>query len=132
MRLRSTPMQSRRNFISHVATGLAGTLAASNVLGANTRVRLGIIGYGDRGREILQQALALENVECVAASDVFTKQLEAVHAIAPSAKTYLDHRRMLEDRDIDAVLIATPQHLHCEHFVDALSAGKHLYQEKTM
>src|SRR5262249_6167413 len=125
-------MQSRRNFIGNVATGLAGTLAASNVLGANERVRIGIIGPGDRGREILQQALALPNVECIGASDVYTKALEAVKPIAPGAKTYLDHRRMLEDKEIDAVLIATPQHLHCQHFTDALAAGKHVYQEKTM
>jgi len=125
-------MQSRRNFISHVATGLAGTLAASNVLGANERVRIGLIGAGDRGREILQQAISLPNVECVGAADVYTKALDAVKAIAPGAKTYLDHRRLLDDPDLDAVLIATPQHLHCQHFTDALSAGKHVYQEKTM
>ena len=49
-------MQSRRNFIGNLATGLAGTLAATNVLGANDRIRLGIIGPGDRGTEILQQS----------------------------------------------------------------------------
>jgi len=125
-------MQSRRHFIGNVATGLAGTLAASNVLGANDRVRIGIIGPGARGTEILQQALACENVECVGAADVYTRRLEDVKKIAPNAKTYLDHRRLLEDKDIDAVLIATPQHLHCQHFVDTLSAGKHVYQEKTM
>jgi predicted dehydrogenase len=125
-------MQSRRNFISHVATGLAGTLATSNVMGANERLRIGIIGPGDRGREILQQAISLPNVECVAAADVYTKSLEAVKSIAPAAKTYLDHRRLLDDKDVDAVLIATPQHLHCQHFTDTLSAGKHVYQEKTM
>ena len=47
-------------------------------------------------------------------------------------KTFIDHRFLLEDKDLDAVLIATPQHLHCEHFVDSLHAGKHVYQEKTM
>src|SRR5215831_18371290 len=125
-------MQSRRNFIGHVATGLAGTFAASNVLGANDRVRIGIIGPGDRGREILQQAISTPNVECIGVADVYTKALEAAQAIAPNAKTYLDHRRLLEDKDIDAVLIATPQHLHCQHFTDALAAGKHVYQEKTM
>ena len=125
-------MQSRRNFIGNVATGLAGTLAASNVLGANDRIRIGIIGPGARGSEILQQALACEGVECIGAADVYTRRLEDVRKIAPNAKTYLDHRRMLEDKDIDAVLIATPQHLHCQHFVDTLSAGKHIYQEKTM
>src|SRR5215813_3202057 len=125
-------MQSRRNFIGHVATGLAGTFAASNVLGTNDRVRIGIIGPGDRGREILQQAISLPNVECVAAADIYTKALDAAKAIAPNAKTYLDHRRLLEDKEVDAVLIATPQHLHCQHFTDTLAAGKHVYQEKTM
>jgi predicted dehydrogenase len=125
-------MQSRRNFIGNVATGLAGTLAASNVLGANERVRIGIIGPGARGTEILQQALACENVECIGAADVYTRRLEDVKRVAPVAKTYLDYRRLLDDKDVDAVLIATPQHLHCQHFVDALSAGKHVYQEKTM
>ena len=125
-------MQSRRNFIGNVATGLAGTLAASNVLGANDRIRLGIIGPGARGTEILQAALACENVECIGASDVYTRRLEDVKKIAPNAKTYLDYRRMLEDKDIDAVLIATPQHLHCEHFTGVLGSGKHVYQEKTM
>src|ERR1043166_3464015 len=125
-------MQSRRNFIGNVATGLAGTLAASNVLGANERIRIGIIGPGARGTEILQQALACEGVECIGAADVYTRRLEDVKRIAPAAKTYLDYRRMLEDKDIDAVLIATPQHLHAECFTASLDAGKHVYQEKTM
>ena len=125
-------MQSRRVFMSKVASGLAGTLAASNVLGANDRIRLGIIGPGDRGTEILREALACENVECAGAADVYTKRLEDVKKIAPNAKTYLDYRHLLDDKSIDAVLISTPQHLHCEHFVASLDAGKHVYQEKTM
>jgi len=125
-------MQSRRNFIGRVATGLAGTLAASNVLGANDRVRIGIIGPGARGSEILREAVSLSNVECVGAADVYTRRLEEVKTIAPGVKTYLDYRHLLDDQSIDAVLIATPQHLHCEHFTAALDAGKHVYQEKTM
>src|SRR6185437_13086330 len=58
--------------------------------------------------------------------------LEEVKQIAPAARTYLDYRHLLEDQSIDAVLIATPQHLHAEHFTAALDAGKHVYQEKTM
>jgi predicted dehydrogenase len=118
--------------MSKVATGLAGTLAASNVLGANDRIRLGIIGPGARGTELLREALACENVECAGAADVYTQRLEDVKKIAPDAKTYLDYRCLLEDKSIDAVLISTPQHLHCEHFVASLDAGKHVYQEKTM
>src|SRR3954469_11808098 len=78
------PMQSRRNFIGHVATGLAGTLAASNVLGANDRIRIGIIGPGTRGTEILQTALTCPNVECIGATDVYTRRLEDVKQIAPN------------------------------------------------
>src|SRR5665811_1304787 len=125
-------MQSRRHFIGNVATGLAGTLAGSNALGANQRIRLGIIGPGARGTEILQQALTCQDVECTGAADVYTRRLEDVKEIAPNAKTYSDYRRLLEDKDIDAVLIATPQHLHAECFTATLDAGKHVYQEKTM
>lgn len=125
-------MQSRRNFIGKVATGLAGTIASNNVLGANDRIRLGIIGPGDRGLQIVREAIACPNTEFVAFADIYTKRLEDAKKIAPDAKTYLDYRYLLEDKSIDAVLIATPQHLHCEHFVAALEAGKHIYQEKTM
>ena len=125
-------MQSRRSFIGKVATGIAGTLAASNALGANNRLRIGIIGPGDRGSQILREAVGCENVECVGAADVYTRRLEDVKAIVPGVKTYLDYRHLLDDKSIDAVLIATPQHLHCEHFTAALDAGKHVYQEKTM
>ena len=107
-------------------------MAASNALGANDRIRIGIIGPGARGSEILRQALECPNVECIGAADVYTRRLEDVKKIAPAAKTYLDYRHLLDDKDIDAVLIATPQHLHAEHFTAALDAGKHVYQEKTM
>src|SRR5215467_532129 len=125
-------MQSRRNFIGKVATGLAGTLAPSHVLGANDRIRLGIIGPGARGSEIMQDAIACPNTEFAGVADIYTRRLEEAKAKVPNAKTYLDYRYLLEDKSIDAVLIATPQHLHCEHFVAALDAGKHVYQEKTM
>jgi predicted dehydrogenase len=125
-------MDSRRSFLGKVTTGLAGTLASSKVLGANDRIRIGIIGPGARGSEILREAVACPNTECVGAADIYTRRLQDVKKIAPDAKTYLDYRYLLEDKSIDAVLIATPQHLHCEHFVAALDAGKHVYQEKTM
>src|SRR6202030_2826990 len=125
-------MQSRRNFIGKVASGLAGTLAVSNVLGANERIRLGIIGAGDRGMQDVRDAMACPNTDFVAFADIYTKRLEDAKKVAPHAKTYLDYRYLLDDKSIDAVLIATPQHLHCEHFVAALDAGKHVYQEKTM
>ncbi len=126
-------MDSRRKFIGTMATGLATTLASPRgVLGANDRIRAGIIGIGDRGTEIARQALGCQNVDFVAFSDIYTRRLENAKQLVPGAATYFDHRRLLDDKSIDAVLIATPQHLHCEHFVNALNAGKHVYQEKTM
>lgn len=126
-------MSSRRSFIGTVASGLATTIAAPNtVLGANDRVRLGIIGPGDRGTQLVREALSQPGVEFVAFSDIYSRRLEDAKKLVPNAATYYDYRRLLDDKSIDAVLIATPQHLHCEHFVAALDAGKHVYQEKTM
>ena len=122
---------SRRHFIRSAATGI-GTLAASRVLGANDRIRMGIIGIGDRGTQIAREAIACPNTDFVAFADIYTRRLEDAKKLAPNAKTYLDYRHLLEDKTIDAVLIATPQHLHCECFVAAMQAGKHVYQEKTM
>jgi predicted dehydrogenase len=125
-------MQTRRNFIGNVATGLAGSLATGSALGANDRIRLGIIGIGDRGTQIAREAIACPNTEFVAFADIYTRRLEDAKKLAPAAKTYLDYRHLLEDKSIDAVLIATPQHLHAECFTAALEASKHVYQEKTM
>ncbi|MFN3323542.1 MAG: Gfo/Idh/MocA family protein [Bryobacteraceae bacterium] len=126
-------MDSRRKFIGRVASGLAATLASpAGVLGANDRIRLGVIGPGDRGVQLVREALACENTEVVAFADVYTRRLDEAKKLAPDAKTFLDYRYLLEEKSIDAVIIATPQHLHCEHFVASLDAGKHVYQEKTM
>jgi predicted dehydrogenase len=128
-------MDSRRKFIGTVATGLATTLASASsggVLGANDRVRIGLIGAGQRGSELLHQALACPNVEIAAFADVYAKRLDDAQSRVPTAAAYRDHRRLLDDQSIDAVIVATPQHLHCEHFVDSLEAGKHVYQEKTL
>jgi predicted dehydrogenase len=126
-------MASRRNFLSTVASGLATTLTSpASVLGANDRIRIGVIGFGAQGQTITRIALGCPNVELVAAADIYTRRLEEAKAMTPGIKTYLDHRYLLEDKNVDAVLIATPQHLHCGHFVASLEAGKHVYQEKTM
>ncbi len=114
------------------AAALSGLNSSSRVLGANDRVRLGLIGAGGRGRAILKAAMQCENTEVVAVADVYSRRLEEVKRSAPSARTVADFRRLLDDSTIDAVLIATPQHLHALNFVPALQAGKDVYQEKTM
>lgn len=126
-------MASRRNFLSTFASSVGVTLAApASVLGANDRIRLGIIGPGDRGQALMREALACPGVEFAGLCDVYTRRLEQAKQLAPNARTYMDYRRLLEDTSIDAVLIATPQHLHCEHFTAVMEAGRHCYQEKTM
>lgn len=127
-------MDSRRKFVTtmtQVAGGLA--LSASRILGANDRIRLGMIGPGFRGLQLIW-SMRDPKAEFVAFADAYSFRLGAakLKADAPAAKTYVDYRDLLADKSIDAVIIATPQHLHCEHFVASLQAGKHVYQEKTM
>src|SRR5438876_8706530 len=70
--------------------------------------------------------------EVIEAADAYTRRLDEAKEIAPDIKTYLDFRKLLDDKDVDAVLIATPQHQHVLNFVPAIQAGKDVYQEKTM
>src|SRR6266850_1703604 len=126
----------RRQFIKQAA--LAGatigltSLATSRVLGANDRVRVGIIGCGARGQEDLREILKIPNVDLVAAADVYTRRHAEARQIAPAVKTFTDHRRLLDLKDLDAVIVASPLHCHARHFVDTIAAGKDLYCEKTM
>jgi len=130
-------MPTRRSFINQTLRGSAilvanGLLPSGRVVGANDRVRIGLIGAGDRGQEIFKSALRCPNVEGAAVADVYTRRLDEVKEFVPNIKTYRDFRSLLEDKAIDAVLIATPQHQHALNFVPAIQAGKDVYQEKTM
>ncbi len=130
-------MATRRAFMqkalgSSAALAAYGLFPSSRVLGANDRIRIGLIGAGGRGTEIFKVALECPNVEGVAAADVYTRRLDKLKASIPALQTYGDFRKLLDDKSIDAVLIATPQHLHALHFVPAIQAGKDVYQEKTM
>ncbi len=125
---------SRREFIRQAAIG-AATLAAyppSRVLGANDRVRVGMIGVGGRGQELLKQVLGVPDAQLVAIADVYTRSRDEAKQMAPGIQTLDDHRRLLDMKEIDAVIVASPLHIHCRHFLDTLAAGKDLYSEKTM
>jgi len=128
--------QTRRNFLGNVATGLAGTIATglpgSRALAANNKIRIGVIGAGDRGTQLIREATACPDTELAAIADVYTRRLEDATQLNPTAKTCTDYHQLLADPSIDAVLIATPQHLHAECFIAAIAAGKHVYQEKAM
>ena len=130
-------MPTRRKFMKRIAGGAAvyaayGFWPSGRVLGANDRVHFGLIGSGGRGQEILKAALACTNVEAAGVADLYTRRLDQAKQIAPNVKTCQDFRELLDDKSIDAVLIATPQHQHALNFVPALQAGKDVYQEKTM
>jgi len=130
-------MPTRREFVESVLAGaatlaVAGPLASSRVLGANDRIRVGLIGAGGRGQEIFKTALKCPNTEAAAVADVYIRRLDEVKALAPQAKAYQDFRKLLDDKSVDAVLIATPQHQHVLNFVPAIQAGKDIFQEKTM
>src|SRR6266699_5594878 len=130
-------MLNRRRFIHHLSGGAAALAGSSvflpaSVLGANDRVRFGLIGAGGRGLDIFKHALRAPNTQAIAVADVYSRRLEEAKRLAPTIQTYTDFRRLLDDRSVDAVLIATPQHQHALNFVPAIQAGKDVYQEKTM
>ena len=125
---------TRRDFVKQTVLGTAAFLAypPSRVLGANDRVRLGMIGVGARGQELLKQVLEQPKVQLVAMADVYSRSRDAARQMAPGMQTLDDHRRLLDMPDLDGVIVASPLHLHTRHFLDTLAAGKDLYSEKTM
>ncbi len=101
---------NRRRFLG----GAIATAASyGRIQGANDRVRFGAIGTGERGRYLLSNVASLENNEVVAVCDVYQPQrLRAKSRLGPDARDYVDHRELLDRKDVDAVIIATPDHWH--------------------
>jgi predicted dehydrogenase len=126
--------KTRRDFLQQAALGTAAFLAypAAKVLGANDRIRVGAIGVGNRGQELLQEAATVRGVQLVAIADIYTRRRDEAKKLAPGIDTFDDHRRLLDRKDIDAIIVASPLHIHARHFLDTLAAGKDLYVEKTM
>ena len=96
------------------------------------KARIGIIGTGSRGQYHIVNLLKIPHAEIVALCDNYDVNLEAAHAMVPSARTYTDYREMLECKDIDGVVIATPLGAHAQITLDSLAAGKHTFCEKAM
>ncbi|MCU1232077.1 MAG: oxidoreductase domain protein, partial [Candidatus Solibacter sp.] len=100
-------MTSRRIFLGTAAIATA----ARPILGANDRVRVGLIGCGGRGRYVANFMRQAPDVEFTAAADVFLPNAERAREWAgPNAVAFQDFRRLLERKDVDAVLVATPDH----------------------
>ncbi|MGC8828393.1 MAG: Gfo/Idh/MocA family protein [Verrucomicrobiia bacterium] len=116
------------------------TAPSVNVTGANNKIVLGFIGVGNQGlNNHIRKALQFKkqnNIEIVAVCDVSKRRIEdAKKVIADdggNAEGYLDYRKLLERKDIDAIFCATVDHWHAQISIDALNAGKHVYVEKPM
>ena len=118
-------MQRRTFLISTAAS-------AAQIAGANERVRGAIIGSGGRGQYLTANFKEL-GVDMAAVCDVYEPNLQAgLKAASTGAKPFDNYKRMLEDRSIEAVVIATPDHWHAQMVIDAVEAGKDVYVEKPM
>ena len=116
-------------------TFLLGGAAALQAFAANETVNMAIVGVGSRGTDHVKQYLKLPSARIAALCDVDTAQMERVSQIVydqtqKRPKNYQDLRKLYEDKDIDAVSIATPNHWHALATVWALEAGKDVYCEK--
>src|SRR5262245_45919139 len=115
-----------------------GTLAAlhvapSSVLGANERIRLGFIGVGNRGDQLLDAFLVHKDAEVAALCDVYEPYLEAAQKkVGGQATLHRDYRKLIDEKALDAVVIATPDHWHALQFMAACRAGKDVYVEKPL
>src|SRR5437764_747895 len=127
---------NRREFTTtstSAAVGLATALGAGRVLGANDRVRLGFIGLGNRGDQVLSAFLKHADAEVVALCDIYQPYLNfAAKKVGGEPRQFKDYRKLLETRDIDAVVICTPDHWHALQTIHACEAGKDVYVEKPL
>ena len=129
---------SRRTFLKAAAAS-AGTLALGNifppsVLGANDRINFAVIGTGGMGTGHLDRLVERQeddNIKVTAVCDVYQRRLSRAMGIC-GGDGYMDYRKIIDRKDIDAVLVATPDHWHSKICIEAMESGKHVYVEKPM
>ena len=122
-------MPDRRSFLKGSAAFSA--LSYGRIFGANDRIRLAGLGVGGRCTYLLTQAAKAEKTEIVAVCDIYEPRRRAAREkFAPGGRDYSDYREVLERRDIDAVVVGSPDHWHVPMAIDAVSAGKDVYVEK--
>jgi len=116
----------RRTFV------LTTAAAQTRILGANDRIRAGIVGAGGRGRYLTAQFKEL-GVDMAAVCDVYEPNLQAgLKEASTGARPFHDYRQLLDDKGLDAVIVATPDHWHARMVIDAVEAGKDVYVEKPL
>jgi predicted dehydrogenase len=128
---------SRRSMLktsAGVAAGLAAFgLPAVNALGANETLNVGCIGTGGRCRTLMQSLAKIPNVRIVAVCDIYDAHLDLGKKLADTkATTTKNYKDILDSKDIDAVLIGSPDHWHVPMTIDACAAGKDVYVEKPL
>ena len=127
---------SRREFLKDSALAGAslavlGSLAPAHVLGANDKIRIGVLGSGGRAQYLMTLFKKFPATQFVAVCDVYGPHREEALKIAgPEAKGYVDYREVLDRQDLDAVLIGSPDHWHKQMLIDSVRAGKDVYLEK--
>ncbi len=128
----------KSTMVAALASGLGGARPAgaqlNNAAGVAVKpVRLGFIGVGIRGTLVMEAARGIHGVDIVAAADCYKGHLDrAREQVSPSIETTGDYRQLLARPDIDAVVVATPDHWHLKMAQDVLAAGKHVYVEKPL
>jgi predicted dehydrogenase len=126
----SSSQLSRRGLLRASAAMTAASY--SKILGANDRVNMGLIGSGERGRHVMSLFQKVPDVQVVAVCDVYAEMVDKAKGQAPNAQGFGDHRKLLEVKELDVVLIGVPDHWHAATAIDALNAGKDVYVEKPL
>lgn len=122
---------TRRHFLKS-ASATATAASYSRVMGANERILLGVIGVGARGLFLMNMFREHPEVQFAAVCDLYDLRANRALAKAPGAAVFGDHRKLLERKDLDAVVIATPDHWHALQTIWACNAGKDVYVEKPL
>lgn len=132
---------SRRTFLKNLSIAGIGTLAATSPwLSAfsevaettGERCNIGFIGVGSRGRFLLGFLAKNPKANVKAISDIYQPSIDEARKIVPKATVYTDYHRLLDDKSIQAVFIATPLNMHHRIVLDAFDAGKHVFCEKSI
>lgn len=129
---------SRRNFLEGTTLSAAGLMLGSSrvpasAMRANDRVNIGVIGAGSQGTSLIRNLAMVANAKIAAMCDIFEPNLNKGISLAGSQpRSFTDYRKLIETKDVDGVVIATPLHMHYDIAMAALDASKHVFVEKTM